>query len=218
MERAQIEIKIAEIRQAIAREQLRVHKVRQQQSAAEEAYLRTKFTNQELFEWLAGELRGLSRQVFNLAFEAARAAERCFNFELGVTKSFVRPGQWDDTRRGLLAAENLIVDLRRMENTCMQWNVRERELTEHLSLARLDPTALTELRMSGRCLIQVPEAVFDLHYPGDYFRRIKALSITVPCVTGPYSSVPLKLTQTSNRIRVEKVPMQGATNNVNAYT
>ncbi|WP_373498723.1 neuraminidase-like domain-containing protein [Desulfococcus sp.] len=203
MERADIEIKIAQIRQTIASEQLRVHGIRRQQSAAEEAYLRTKFTNRELFDWLAGQLRGLSRQVFNLAFEAARAAERCFNFELGAIESFVRAGQWNDTRRGLLAAENLIADLRRMDSAYLQRNVRERELTEHLSLARLDPTALTELRMSGRCVIQVPEAVFDLHHPGHYFRRIKALSITVPCVAGPYSSVPLKLTQTSNRIRVE---------------
>jgi hypothetical protein len=203
MERAEIEIKIAQIRQTIASEQLLVHGIRRQQSAAEETYLRTKFTNQELFDWLAGQLRGLSRQAFNLAFEAARAAEHCYNFELGAIESFVRAGQWNDTRRGLLAAENLIADLRRMDSAYLQRNVRERELTEHLSLARLDPTALTELRMSGRCVIQVPEAVFDLHHPGHYFRRIKALSITVPCVAGPYSSVPLKLTQTSNRIRVE---------------
>ncbi|TXH36055.1 MAG: hypothetical protein E6Q92_11570 [Burkholderiaceae bacterium] len=218
VERADIEIKIAQIRQTIASEQLRVHGVRRQQSAAEEAYLRTKFTNQELFEWLAGQLRGLSRQVFNLAFEAARAAERCFNFELGAIESFVRAGQWNDTRRGLLGAENLIADLRRMDSAYLQRNVRERELTEHLSLARLDPTALTELRMSGRCVIQVPEAVFDLHHPGHYFRRIKALSITVPCVAGPYSSIPLKLTQTSNRIRVETGRKPGAANDLDAYT
>lgn len=203
MERADIEIKVAQIRQTIASEQLRVHGVRRHQSAAEETYLRNKFTNRELFDWLAGELRGLSRQIYNLAFEAARAAERCFNFELGAIDAFVRAGQWNDARRGLLAAENLVADLRRMDSAYLRRNVRERELTTHLSLARLDPTALTELRMSGRCVIQVPEAVFDLDHPGHYFRRIKALSITVPCVVGPYSSVPLKLTQTSNRIRVE---------------
>lgn len=218
MERADIEIKVAQIRQTIASEQLRVHEVRRQQSAAEEAYLRTKFTNRELFDWLAGQLRGLSRQVFNLAFEAARAAERCFNFELGAIDSFIRAGQWNDTRRGLLAAENLIADLRRMDSAYLQRNVRERELTEHLSLARLDPTALTELRSSGRCVIQVPEAVFDLHHPGHYFRRIKALSVTVPCVAGPYSSVSLKLTQTSNRIRVEAGRKTGAANDLDAYT
>nr|WP_281722005.1 neuraminidase-like domain-containing protein [Nitrosomonas nitrosa] len=217
-ERADIEIKIAQIRQSIASEQLRVHGIRRQQSAAEEAYMRNKFTNRELFDWFAGELRGLSRQMNNLAFEAARAAERCFNFELGTTESFVRAGQWNNARCGLLAAENLIADLRRMDNAYLQRNVRERELTTHISLSRLDPTALTELRMSGRCVIQVPEAVFDLDHPGHYFRRIKALSITVPCVVGQYSSVPLKLTQTSNRIRVETGRKPGAANDVDAYS
>lgn len=203
MERADIEIQIAQIRQTIASEQLRVHDVLRQQRTAEADYLRRKFTNQELFSWLAGELRGLSRQMYSLAFEAARAAERCFNFELGTIDSFVRAGQWNDTRRGLLAAENLVADLRRMDSAYLKRHVRERELTTHLSLARLDPTALTELRMSGRCVIQVPEAVFDLEHPGHYFRRIKALSVTVPCVVGPDGSVPMKLTQTSNRIRVD---------------
>lgn len=203
MERADIEIAIADIREAIAKEHLRLNGVQQQQAAAEEVFLKTKFTNRELYESLGQQLRGLSRQMYNLAFEAAKAAERCFNFELGTTESFVRPGQWNDTRRGLLAAENLGLDLRRMDSAYLKRNVREREITTHLSLSRLDPIALMELRTSGRCVIQIPEAVFDLEHPGHYFRRIKSLTVSVPCVAGPYASVPLKLTQTSNRVRVE---------------
>ena len=162
MERTDIGIKVSQARQTIAGEQLRVHGVRRQQSAAEETYLRSKFTNRELFDWLAGELRGPSRQVYNLAFVAARAAERCFNFELGMIDTFVWAGQWNDARRGLLAAGHFVADLRHTDSAYLQRNVRERELTTRLSLTRLDPTALTELRMSGRCVIQVPEAVFDL--------------------------------------------------------
>jgi hypothetical protein len=210
MEKSDIEIAIAGIRETIAKEQLRLHGVKQQQAAGEETYLKTKFTNRELFEWLAQELRGLSKQMFNLAFEAAQATERCFNYELGLTESFVRAGQWNDTRRGITAAENLVVDLRRMDSAYLKRNVREREITKHLSLARLDPIALIELRTTGRCVIQVPEAVFDLDHPGHYFRRIKALSVSVPCVAGPYASVPLKLTQTSNRVRVETTAANAA--------
>ncbi|GGC05314.1 neuraminidase-like domain-containing protein [Pseudoduganella buxea] len=218
MERADIEIRLANIRRDIAVEQLRVHGVRRQQGAAEEAYLRAKFTSRELFDWSAGQLRGLSRQMYNLAFEAARAAERCFQFELGSIDVFIRPGQWNDARQGLLAADQLNADLRRMSAAWLARNVRERELVSQLSLARLDPTALTELRMSGRCTIQVPEAVFDLEHPGHYFRRIKALQVTVPCVAGPYTGVPLKVTQTSNRIRVETGRRAGAADDVTAYS
>ncbi|QYU69512.1 hypothetical protein J4558_05050 [Leptolyngbya sp. 15MV] len=201
VERADIEIVIAQIRETIAKEQLRLHGIRQQQAAAEQAYLAGKFTNRELFDWLAGQLRALSRQMFNLAFEAGKAAERCYNFELGLTDSFVRSGQWNDTRRGLLAAENLSLDLRRMDSAYLKRNVREREMTKQVSLARLDPLALIELRTTGRCVIQLPEALFDLDHPGHYFRRIKALKVTLPCVGGPYTSLPVKLTQINNAWR-----------------
>jgi peptidoglycan hydrolase-like protein with peptidoglycan-binding domain len=217
VEKSDIEIVIAGIREGIAKEQLRLHGVKQQQAAAEETYLKTKFTNRELFDWVAQRLEGLSRQMFKLAGEAASAAERAFNFELGLTESFIRQGQWNDTRHGLLAGDNLIADLRQMESAHLKRNVREREITKHLSLARLDPIALIELRTAGRCVIQIPEAVFDLEHPGQYFRRIKALSISVPCVAGPYTSVPLKLTQTSNRVRVETTPKPGAASAADAY-
>jgi peptidoglycan hydrolase-like protein with peptidoglycan-binding domain len=217
MEKADIEIAIATIRETIAREQLRLHQIRRQQAAAEEAYLRTKFTSRELYDWLSQELRGLSKQMFNLAFEAAKAAERCFNFELGTTDSFVRAGQWNDTRRGLAAAEHLIADLRRMDGAYLRRNVRQNEISRELSLARLDPIALLELRTTGRCVIQVPEAALDLEHPGEYFRRFKALRVTVPCVAGPFASVPLTLTQTSNRVRVETKRKAGAASDADAY-
>ncbi|MBC7985239.1 MAG: hypothetical protein H7X93_01000, partial [Sphingomonadaceae bacterium] len=217
VERADIEIVIGQIRETIAKEQLRLHEIRQQQAAAEQAYLTGKFTNRELFDWLAGQLRGLSREMFNLSFEAAKAAERCFNYELGLTETFIRSGQWNDTRRGLLAAENLALDLRRMDSAYLKRHVREREMTKQVSLARLDPLALIELRTTGRCMIQLPEAIFDLDHPGQYFRRIKALTVTAPCVAGPYSSVPIKLTQINNRVRVSTAKTAGATTDAEAY-
>ena len=210
MERSDVEIAVAEIRESIAKEQLRLHVVRQQQAAAEGAFLKAKFTNKELFDWLSQELRGVSKQMFNLANAAARAAERCFNFELGTTESFVRPGGWNDTRRGLLAAANLSADLRKMDSAYLKRNVREKEIVKHLSLARLDPVALLELRTTGRCVIHIDEALFDLDHPGHYFRRIAWLGVTPACVAGPYSSIPLKLTQTSNRIRIETGAGTGA--------
>jgi hypothetical protein len=216
-ERADIEIKVAEIRKTIATEQRRLHTVKQQQTAAEETYLRTKFTNRELFDWLAQNLRSLSKQMFNVAMEAAKAAERCYNFEAGTIETFVRAGQWNDTRRGLLAADNLVLDVRKMESARLKGNVREREITKDISLARLDPTALLELRTTGRCTIQIPEAFFDLDHPGHYFRRIKALSVSIPSLGGPYRSVPLKLTQTANRVRVKTSAKSGAATDFDKY-
>lgn len=217
MERADIEIAIARIRQTIASEALRTHGIRQQQAAAERTYLQAKFTSRELFDWLAGELRGLSRRMFDLSFEAAKAAERCYNYELGATETFIRAGQWNDTRRGLLAAENLTLDLRQMDTAYYRRNIREREMTKQVSLARLDPLALMELRTTGRCSVALPEAIFDIDHPGQYFRRIKMLSVIVPCVVGPYASVPLKITQINNRVRVSTARATGAATDAAAY-
>ncbi len=209
-DKADVEIKIAEIRRDIARDALNVHGIREQQAAAEEAYLKTKFTNKELYDWMVSGLRSLSKRMYKLAMEQARAAERCYCFELGVTDSFVRPGFWDDVRRGFLAGEELMTDLKRMEASYFKSNAREQEMTRHISLARLDPQALIELRTSGRCSIQIPEALFDLDAPGQFFRRIRALSVSVPCVAGPYVSLPLKITQSANRVRISTDKKLGA--------
>jgi hypothetical protein len=209
IERAEIEIQTTLIRQRIAEEQLRVQQIRSEQQAAEATYLRSKFTNRELYDWMVGQLQGLSRELHKLATEASKAAERCYQYELGVIDAFIKPGHWQDYRKGLLAADRLQADLRRMETTYHQRHRRELELTTHVSLARLDPIALLELRTSGKCIVQIPEAFFDLEQPGHYFRRIKSLSISVPCVVSPQGSVALKVTQTSNRLRMSTTLQSG---------
>src|SRR5215204_5356593 len=77
--------------------------------------------------------------------------------------------------------------------------------------------ALHEFRTSGRCTFQFPEAIFDIEHPGQYFRRIKMLSVTVPCVAGPYTSVPVKLTQINNRGRISTAKVPGATTDAERY-
>lgn len=88
--------------------------------------------------------------------------------------SFVNFGYWDSLRKGLLSGEKLQYDLRRMESAYMEQNRREFELTKHVSLGMLDPLALVKLRETGRCFFRIPEELFDLDFPGHYFRRIRS--------------------------------------------
>ncbi|HJW30726.1 MAG TPA: hypothetical protein VJ508_15940, partial [Saprospiraceae bacterium] len=46
-----------------------------------------------------------------------------------------------------------------------------------------------------------PEELFDMDYPGHYMRRIKSVSVTIPCIAGPYTTVSAKLTMTKNSVR-----------------
>src|SRR5262249_30597031 len=80
-------------------------------------------------------------------------------------------------------------------------NKREYEITKSVSLAILDPSALVSLQQSGSCFVELPEALFDLDFPGHYMRRLKTVSLTIPCVAGPYTSVNCKLTLLGNRVR-----------------
>jgi hypothetical protein len=91
--------------------------------------------------------------------------------------------------------------LRRMEASFYERNRRDYELVKHVSLAALDPMALLKLKVEGKCTVTVPEALFDLDHTGHYMRRLKSVSLSVPCTAGPYGSVACRLTLLSNRYR-----------------
>ena len=44
---------------------------------------------------------------------------------------------------------------------------------------------------------------FDLSYPGHYRRQIKAVRVTIPCVTGPYTNVGATLTLQDSQMRAK---------------
>jgi hypothetical protein len=188
----------------IARRELENHELQIEQSITTRDFLRDKFTNADLYGWMLSETGALYYQAYKLAFELARRAERAFQFERGLgpaDSSFIQFGYWDSLRKGLLAGEKLALDLRRLEMAYMEQNRREYEITRHVSLVLHDPMALVSLKEKGFCEVELPEQLWDSDYPGHYFRRIKNVSVTIPCVVGPYTSVNCTLTMLSNRIR-----------------
>src|SRR4029077_1840745 len=120
--------------------------------------------------------------------------------------SFIQFGYWDSLKKGMLAGERLHADLKRMEIAYLNQNARELEITKHVSLLQLDPSALVQLRETGECGITIPEVLFDLDFPGHYFRRIKNVSISIPCVAGPYTGLSSTLTLLTSKIRVKSAP------------
>lgn len=193
----------AQIRLAIAEQELHNHDQQVDNAREVDEFLRRKFTNQDLYQWMIGQVSGLYFQSYQLAYDLAKRAERCFRFELGLQdSSYVRFGYWDSLKKGLLAGEKLQYDLRRLEAAYLEQNHREFELTKHISLLLLDPLALVRLRETGRCFVNLPEEIFDLDYPGHYFRRIKSVSITLPCVAGPYTTISCTLRLMKNSIRI----------------
>ncbi|HSH82281.1 MAG TPA: hypothetical protein VLA19_27450 [Herpetosiphonaceae bacterium] len=202
LEQTQKQITAAEVRKAITERELANHDLQVENAKQADEFLRTKFTNRELYDWMVAQVSGIYFQAYQLAYDVAKRAERCYRHELGLAdSSFIRFGYWDSLKKGLLAGERLGHDIQRMEATHLDQNRREYELTKTVSLTLLDPLALVRLKQTGECFVDLPEWLFDLDYPGHYLRRIKAVSLTIPCVTGPYTGVHCTLSYIRGSVR-----------------
>jgi hypothetical protein len=197
------QIAAAELRVTIAEKELENHVIQMENAKAIDEEMRSKYTNQELYQWQVGQISDVYFRSYKLAYDLAKRAERCFRFELGLQdSSYINFGYWDSLKKGLLSGEKLQYDLRRLETAYLEQNRREFELTKHISLALLDPLKLVTLRETGQCFLSLPEEIFDLDFPGHYFRRIKSVSLTLPCVVGPYTTVSCTLRLLKNSIRI----------------
>ena len=167
-------------------------------------FLRNKYTNDQLYAWLITQVSNVYFKSYQLAYSIAKQAEICFRYELGLTDTaYINYGYWDSLHKGLMSGEGLMSSIRQMEMDYMNMNSREYELTRNISLAQFDPVALLQLKSNRVCFIDIPEELFDLDYPGQYFRRIKHIAVTLPGIVGPYTPVCLKMTLLGNSVRID---------------
>jgi len=221
LELKQVEKQIlaSEIRKQIAEKDLQNHLQQIENSKEAKEFMVSKFTNAELYNWMSGELSSLYFTAYQSAYDLAKQAEKALQFELGIDSTdFIKASNWDSLRKGLLAGENLHFQLKQMETAYMNLNKREYELTKQISLAQINPYALLLLKETGTCNFQIPEVLFDLDFPGQYFRRIKSVSITIPAVTGPYTNINCKVTMLNNRIRKNTTILPSSDDYPNGYT
>ena len=176
-------------------------------------FLRDKFTNQELYDWMIGQISATYFQSYQLAYDLAKQAERAYRFEVrdesmaNDPTGFIRFGYWDSLKQGLLAGESLYVRppahggrLPREEPP------RARDHQAHLARPARPRGPGQPAGRAGVCFVVLPEALFDADYPGHYMRRIKSVSLTIPCEVGPYTSVNCTLTLVRYRIRLVSDP------------
>ena len=200
----QIEKQIAgaDIRVAIAESELRNHDRQVENTKEVDEFMRSKFTNRELYDWMVGQISGIYFQSYQLAYDVAKRAECAYRYELGLKESsFIQFGYWDSLKKGLLSGERLSYDLKRMEIAYLDQNRREYEIVKHVSLQSIDPVSLLKLKQTGECFVTLPETLFDVDYPGHYMRRMKSVGITIPCVAGPYTGINCTLTLLGSSIR-----------------
>src|SRR5262249_38519048 len=150
----------AQIRVAIAQQDLAVHQHQMQNAQAVQDLMTNKFTNQELYAWMTADISSTYFQCYQLAYDFATKSERAFRFELGLTDSnFIQFGYWDSLRKGLQSGERLYLALKQMERAYLDQNKREYEITKHISLVLHDAMGLIRLKETGQCEIELPEAL-----------------------------------------------------------
>ena len=161
------QIATAQVRLASAETDIKLQQKQIDDATATETYLRTKYTNTELYTWMDNSVRGLFFSCYNAAVDLARKAEKAYCFEQGLDdSSFNAPGgYWDSSKNGLFCAENLYLDLKKLEAATYEKKPYDFEVVKHISLRQTRPLALLQLRENGTAEFDVPELYFDLDFP-----------------------------------------------------
>lgn len=193
----------AVLRVQMAERELEVSTKQTEQADEMLEFLSSKFTNEELFTWMSGQLSGIFFQTYNIAHELALAAQKALQFELDTNETFVSYGYWNSLRKGLTSGEALMLTISQMESAYLRRNTRRLVINKTISLLQVAPLALLNLREKGSCTFELPAYLFDSDFPGQYVRKITSLSVTIPAVTGPYEGINGTLTQTGNFIVLE---------------
>lgn len=184
------------------------------QGAEVELFLKSKFSKQELYQWMVGRLSGLYFQMYQLAYSAASSAQTAWQYERAEKTTFVHPGAWDDLHKGLLAGQTLMLDLHRMEQAYLNQDKRRFEIIKTFSVKELYDKKASATRGkskfeadkdSGLLKFAFTKKDFDNDYPlhTSKTRQIKSVSVSMPALLGPYQNIHATLTQTSSSLVVE---------------
>lgn len=185
-----------------------VREVELEESEMEEAeqvvvWYSEKYTGARLYGWMEKSLRQLYYQAYTLAYSTARRAETALSFEQGRSLALLRAGGYfANGNDGLLAADHLYMDLKRLEAAHHDTQKHDYEISKTVSLRQIDPLALLTLRLTGSADFSLGENLFDMDFPGHYLRRLRSVAVSIPAVVGPHGGINATLRLMSHRYRV----------------
>ncbi|MFM2586642.1 Tc toxin subunit A-related protein [Vibrio campbellii] len=110
--------------------------IQQAQTQAQLDFLKTKFSNVELYSWMQGRLSAVFYQFYDLTVARCMKAELGYQWETKDTSVFIQPGAWDGNYAGLLSGEALLLNLAQMESAYLEWDRRALEVNRTVSMAQ----------------------------------------------------------------------------------
>ena len=171
-------------------------------------FLDRQFTNQELYEWMAGELVGIYRYFLQQATVLALTAQDQLAFERQEPPpALIRSDYWeppsDSTavagtgtkdRRGLTGSARLLQDITQLDQHAFETDRRKLNLSQTFSLAQRTPLQFQLFRETGDLPFATPMQWFDEDFPGHYLRLIRRVSLTVVALIPPSQGIRATLT------------------------
>jgi hypothetical protein len=137
-------------------------------------WLRDKYTSVQLYAWLENRYSSLFHDTYRMASELAQKVQRAYRFEHPTdSTAYLKTdggGYWDSNRDGMLCAESLNLDLKKIEMSYINSSPYDFEIIKTVSLRQLDPWALLNLRRKGATQFALPEVISHalrlyLHFP-----------------------------------------------------
>ncbi len=110
--------------------------IQQAQTQTQLDFLKTKFSNVELYSWMQGRLSAVFYQFYDLTVARCMRAELGYQWETQDTSFFIQPGAWDGNHAGLLSGEALLLNLAQMESAYLEWDGRALEVNRTVSMAQ----------------------------------------------------------------------------------
>jgi hypothetical protein len=176
-------------------------------------FLSNKFTNADLYDWMADVLAGVYRYFLQQATAMAKLAASQLAFERQEPPPpFIQADYWEPPtedgtggvttgkapdRRGLTGSARLLQDIYQLDQYAFDTNKRKLQLGKTLSLAQLSPVEFQRFRETGVLMFTTPMEMFDRDFPGHYLRLIRRVKTSVVALIPP--EVGIKATLTASR-------------------
>lgn len=200
---ADIQVNLANDRLAIARQELEISLLQLSHAHEELRFLRTKITNDVLYDWMVRVLLRDYRVLMQIAVCVARMAQRALEFERQETVQIITGDYWNiaqgalispkltDKQRslGLLGAERLLTDLTKLDAYKLATEKRRLQLSKTFSLSRMMPIEMVEFRESGVITFNTLMNWFDEGFQGHYLRLIKSVRISILALVPPLDGI-----------------------------
>ncbi|MEM5506714.1 neuraminidase-like domain-containing protein [Shewanella frigidimarina] len=100
-------------------------------------FVKSKFSNSALYDWLKGQLSTIYSLAYELAWSRCKMVEASFHWETQMKdKQFLQPIGEDHPHANLLRGERLMAALQQMDAAYLEWDARALEVTRTVSLAK----------------------------------------------------------------------------------